>query len=179
MARFAAGGKIDFLGLFVTGGRNGNSLWPEFEDGFRGQVNVYGLSQQRRFSNRPFTVVPERFRLHLERSLTSARPVAASSAVAGSEPTLAIDDDPRTLWRSALGDTSPALTVELVRPTVVTRWRGHNAGTFHGRAANTARANLEGSLDGVTYQPLATFRAMLRTGSTCHCRANSPSGSCA
>lgn len=157
-ARFTAGGKIELFGLFATGGRNGTSLWAEFDPGFQGRVEVYGLSLQRRFNNRPFTVGPERLRMHLERSLTSGRPVTVSSRVADCGPEQAVDDDPRTLWRSAPDDSAPALTVELAAPTVITRWRVHNAGTFGDRAANTAAADLEGSADGVTYQPLADFR---------------------
>ena len=156
-ARFRAGGRISFYGLFVTGGNDGTSLWAEFDDTFHGQVEVYGLCQQRRFNNRPYPVGPDRLRIHLEHSLTTGRPVTASSATPGGEPSLALDDDPHTMWQSAEGGGPHRLTVELVEPSLVTRWRVHNAGSFAPHLRNTAAATLQGSLDGATWFVMGAF----------------------
>ncbi len=156
-ARFRGGGKIDFYGYFVTGGGNGTSVWAEFEDSFTGQVNVYGLSQQLTFNNRPFSVGPERLRIHLEHSLTSQRPVLASSAADGLGPEKALDGDARTLWQSQAGGGPHTLTVELATPSVIGRWRVHNAGTFMPRELNTAAAELQVSEDGRNYLKIAEF----------------------
>ena len=71
LAHFAGGGQIAFYGLFATGGRDHHSLWAEFDDSFRGKVDVYGLCQQLSFNNRPFLVGPEKLQIHLEHSLTT------------------------------------------------------------------------------------------------------------
>ena len=155
--RFRAGGRISFYGLFVTGGNDEKSLWPEFDDSFHGQVDVYGLCQQQRFNNRPYPVGPDRLRIHLERSLTSGQPVTASSAMLGGVPALALDDDPRTMWQSAESDCPHWLSVKLAEPTIVTRWRVHNAGNFAPHTQNTAAATLQGSLDGTAWFALGAF----------------------
>lgn len=156
--RFRAGGRLDFRGLFVTGGGNGTSLWCEFDDAFRGRVEVRGLCQQRRFNNRPFAVGPERLRIYLEHSLTTGRPAVASSSVPGGDPRSALDGDPRTLWQSGEGAGPHTLTVALAVPSRITRWRVHNVGNALPRHHNTAAAELQGSADGTTWSTLAEFK---------------------
>jgi hypothetical protein len=154
-ARFRGGGKIAFYGLFATGGGNHHSLWAEFDDSFHGKVDVFGLCQQLTFNNRPFSVGPERLQIHLEHSLTTGRPATASSFVEGHGPEMAVDGDPRTLWQPRAGKGPHLLTVELAQPSIITRWRLHNAGTFLPSARNTFAAELWGSIDGGRYFPIA------------------------
>ena len=156
-ARFRAGGRLAFYGVFVTGGGNHRSLWAEFDKDFKGSVDVFGLSQQLTFNNRPYDVGPEKFQIHLERSLTTVPTVVASSFVTGHEPEKALDGNPRTMWQSGEGSGPHLLAVELARPSIVTRWRLHNAGTFTDRRYNTSEAELEGSADGKNYVKLAGF----------------------
>jgi hypothetical protein len=157
LARFAAGGQITFFGLFATGGGDHHSLWAEFDDSFRGKVDVYGLCQQLCFNNRPFSVGPNKLQIHLEHSLTAGRPATAGSSVAGYGPENAVDGDPRTLWQTADGKGPHVLTVELAEPSVVTRWRVHGAGTFLPSTRNMAEAELLGSIDGTSYFKMAGF----------------------
>jgi hypothetical protein len=157
LARFAAGEQITFYGLFATGGRDHHSLWAEFDDSFHGTVDVYGLCQQQSFNNRPFLAGPEKLRIHLEHSLTTGRPVTASSSIAGGGPENAVDGDARTLWQSEDRQGPHWLTVELVQPSLITRWRVHGAGTFRPALENMAEAELLGSLDGSTYFKMAGF----------------------
>ena len=156
-ARFRAGGKIDFYGFFATGGGNKHSVWPEFDETFKGKVNVYGLSQQMTFNNRPYTVGPDRFEIHLEHSLTTGRTATASSFVEGWGPEKALDDSPRTMWQSREGKGPHILTVELAGLSTITRWRLHNAGNFMERQKNTFEAELEGSADGTDYFKIDGF----------------------
>jgi hypothetical protein len=156
-ARFRGGGKIAFYGLFATGGRDHHSLWAEFDPAFKGSVDVFGLCQQLTFNNRPYEAGPEELRIHLEHSLTTGRPVAASSSEAGFPPAQAVDGDPRTMWKSADGPGPHLLTVQLAAPSVITRWRVHNGGNYLGKLTNTAEAELQGSMDGAHYTKLAEF----------------------
>ncbi len=156
--RFRGGGQINFYGFFVTGGGNKQSLWAEFDDTFKGKVDMYGLSQQLTFNNRPFTVGAERLDIHLEQSLTTKRPAFASSIATGHRPADALDGDTRTFWQSKEGSGPHILTVELAAPSIITRWRTHLAGTFLPHQLNAAAAELYGSINGVDYRKLAEFK---------------------
>lgn len=156
--RFRGGGQINFYGFFVTGGGNKQSLWAEFDDTFKGKVDVYGLSQQLTFNNRPFTVGADRLYIYLEHSLTTKRPAFASSIATGHRPADALDGDTRTFWQSAEGVGPQTLTVELAKPSVITRWRTHLAGTFLPHQLNAVDAELYGSINGVDYRKLAEFK---------------------
>ena len=158
LARFSGGGHITFNGLFATGGRDDHSLWAEFDPSFTGKVDVYGLCQQLRFNNRPFAVGPEKLQIHLEHSLTTRRPIQASSAAAGFPPENAVDGDARTLWQSDDSIGPHELTVQLAEPSIITRLRVHGAGTFLPAAQNVDHAKLLGSGDGSTYFEMAAFR---------------------
>ena len=160
--RFSGGGRIGFYGLFTTGGGNRHSLWAEFDEAFKGKVDVFGLCQQLTFNNRPFTVGPDKLQIRLEHSLTTGRPATASSSAMRSKPTYALDGDARTLWQTQEGAGPHVLTVELAAPSVITRWRVHNAGTFLGRSLNTAAAELHVSKDGREYFKVAEFSANLQ-----------------
>jgi hypothetical protein len=61
---------------------------------------------------------------------------------------------------SLAGSKTPVLVkmVELARPSIVTRWRVHGAGTFLPSLQNMAEAELWGSSDGSTYFKMAAFR---------------------
>lgn len=155
MARFRGGGRVAFYGLFTTGGRDDHSLWAEFDPTFGGSIDVYGLCQQRRFNNRPFEVGSETLRIHLEHSLTTGRPATADSG----DARLALDADPRTRWQSSDTPGPHTLTVELAQPTVITRWRVHNAGNYLPHSLNTLAAELSGSVDGERWVKLAEFRS--------------------
>ncbi|MEK6796478.1 MAG: glycosyl hydrolase family 28-related protein [Spirochaetota bacterium] len=172
--RFRTAGANTFYGIFATGGGNGYSLWAEFDDTFTGSVDVYGLNQQLTFNNHAVSVGPERLRLHLEHSLTTGRPVTASTFKEGSAqlnsdyssgiysttgfgPENALDGDTRTMWQSKEGAGPHLLTVELAAPALVTRWRTHNAGTHMTRFRNTTQAELYGSADGKEYFKIAEF----------------------
>ena len=95
------------------------------------------------FNNRPYTVGPDRFEIHLEHSLTTGRTATASSFVEGWGPEKALDDSPRTMWQSREGKGPHILTVELAGLSTITRWRLHNAGNFMERQKNTFEAELE------------------------------------
>jgi hypothetical protein len=49
------------------------------------------------------------------------------------------------------------LTVELAAPSLVTRWRLHNAGNFRSSAENVRATELYGSVDGNRYFKIAAF----------------------
>jgi len=157
LARFTGGGPITFYGLFATGGRDHHALWAEFDPSFHGSVDVYGLCQQLSFNNRPFSAGPDQLQIHLEHSLTTGRPVTASSFAPGCGPENALDGDARTLWQSADAPGPHILTVPLAAPSLITRWRVHGAGTFLPAALNMADAELLGSSDGTHYIKLAEF----------------------
>ncbi len=158
VVRFRGGGQISFNGFFVTGGGNKQSLWAEFDDSFKGKVDVYGLCQQLTFNSRPFTVGSDKLNIYLEHSLTTKRPASASSAASGHGPANALDGDSRTFWQSEEGSGPHILTVELAKPSVITRWRTHLAGTYLPHQLNAAAAELYGSIDGVEYRKLAEFK---------------------
>lgn len=155
--RFRGGGKIDFYGYFVTGGGDKVSRWMEFDDSFNGRVSVYGLSQQLTFNNGPFTVSDDKLNIYSEQSLTTRRPVTASSHADGYAPMMALDGNTRTLWQSDNGDAPHTLTVQLAAPSMITRWRTHNAGTYLPRQFNTASAELWASAEGRDYFKLGQF----------------------
>lgn len=157
MARFRSGGTIDFYGLFATGGGNHSSHWCEFDPSFNGIVNAYGLTQQLTFNNGPYPYGPDKLRIYLEHSLTTGRPATASSSIPGSGPEKALDGDPRTIWQSKDETGVHLLTVKLAGPTIVTRWRVHNAGNYMPQRYDTANAALEGSMNGTNYVKLAEF----------------------
>lgn len=156
--RLRGGGQINFYGYFVTGGRNKKSLWAEFDDSFKGKLNVYGLCQQLTFNNRPFTVGADRLNIYLEHSLTTKRRCIASSSEQDHNPVDALDGDSRTFWQSTEGNGPHLLTVELAAPSVITRWRTHLAGTFLPHQFNAAQAELYASKDGLEYFKVAEFK---------------------
>jgi len=151
--------RVDFLGIFATGGGNGYSNSFEADSSFTGKVNLYGPCQQHTFCNHSDNIGVDHFRVHLEHSLTTGRKIAEVSSVeTGSDVANAIDGRPDTFWETREVPGVHTLTVQLDEPSIATRFRLNCAGDYMSRLHNTREASLEGSVDGKTFFTMASFK---------------------
>ncbi|MBN2451673.1 MAG: discoidin domain-containing protein, partial [Lentisphaeria bacterium] len=151
-----AGGQIELLGYFATGGRDGIHNWFETGPDFRGPLIVYGKTIERTFVNHPIRAAPERVRFHNEASRTFGRTATATDSAPDSDPQRALDRDPRTWWEAPGG---ALLDVDLGQVLVLDRVAVEGAGRFIELALNTVRAELLVSRDGRTFAVAARLEA--------------------
>ncbi len=151
-----AGKRIDLLGYFGTGGRDKKHNWFETGPEFRGPLNVHAKTIQPTFLNHPVTAAREAVRFFNERSLTTGRPATASPTAQGSDPKLAVDNDPRTWWEAP---AKSLLDVDLGDSFKLTRVQVESAGRFLKLSLNTVSAELLTSNDGRNYKLAARLNA--------------------
>ncbi len=147
-----AGGAIEFLGYFGTGGRDRAHNWFETAPEFKGPLTVYGKTIQPMFVNHPIRDGADVVRFRNETSLTAGR-VATG---AGKGPQRALDRDPRTWWEASAGSH---LDVDLGERFVLSRVAIEGAGRFLDLSKNTVSAQLLVSDNGRNYKPVATLNA--------------------
>jgi len=144
-------GNLRLLGIFGTGGRDGQHNWLEVAEGFTGPLEVLAPTIEPRFWNHPLDWRPEQVLLRPERSLATGRPATCS---AGDHPAAAVDRDERTFWQAPAGSW---LQVDLGIPQRLDRCAIESAGLLLDRALNTKVAELRVSLDGQQWTTAATL----------------------
>ena len=142
------GAGIKLFGYFGSGGRDGKHNWLEVKDSFKGPIAFYAKTIQQSYINHPFDFTDSQVEFHDEVSLAEGKKVSASGTATGSDPSNALDRNPRTLW---IAPPSSALTVDLGAVKTINRFAIENAGLFADAALNTVEAELHVSVDGVTF----------------------------
>jgi len=154
--KLEAGGPIELLGYFGTGGRDKAHNWLETSPAFSGPLNVYAKTIQPTFINHPVSATHDAVRFLNERSLTTGRAVSASATAAESDPRHAVDRDPRTWWEAPAG---ALLDVDLGTETLLDRVSIEGAGRFLELPLNTVTAEILVSSDGAEFERAAVLDA--------------------
>ena len=149
-----AGENISLFGYFGTGGRDKMHNWLEVAPDFRGPLNVYAKTIERKFLNHPYGFASEQVRFFDERSLITGKPATARTTAPGSDPANAVDRDPRSIWQAPAGSW---LDVDLGSVKVIDRFGIESAGLFMDGALNTIMAEMHVSLDGRAFRRAGTL----------------------
>jgi len=139
------GSDIKFFGYFGTGSGRGVYNWLEVAGSFAGPISFYGKAIQQTFINHPYDFTSAQVAFHDELSLTEGKAVSASG---GSNPSNVADRNPSTLWIAPSGNT---LTIDLGAVKMINRFAIENAGLFLPENLNTTVAQLNVSIDGVSF----------------------------
>ena len=139
------GADIKFFGYFGTGSGRGVNNWLEVTSSFGGPITFYGKAIQQPFINHPYDFTNAQVTFHNEVSLTEGKAVSAS---AGSNSSNVVDRNPGTLWIAPSGST---VAVDLGAVYMINRFAIENAGLYLPENLNTIMAQLNVSVDGVSF----------------------------